>query len=64
DARVSRTFTPRLGTRETELTPFIRVLNALDRRDALFYRYRPGDERAKPVSTLPVLPVFGLEWRF
>jgi hypothetical protein len=64
DARVSRTFTPRLGDRETELTPFIRVLNALDRRDALFYRYRPGDERAKPVATLPVLPVLGLEWRF
>ncbi|HET7234766.1 MAG TPA: TonB-dependent receptor [Longimicrobium sp.] len=64
DARLSRTFTPRVGDRETELTPFIRVLNALDRRDALFYRYRPGDKAAKPVGTLPVLPVLGLEWRF
>lgn len=64
DARVSRTFTPRVGDRETELTPFIRVLNALDRRDALFYRYRPGDDEAKPVATLPILPVFGIEWRF
>ncbi len=47
DARVSRTFTPRVGDRETELTPFIRVLNALDRRDALFYRYRPGEDGAR-----------------
>lgn len=64
DARLSRTFTPRVAERETELTPFIRVLNALDRRDALFYRYRPGEEDAKPVGTLPVLPVIGIEWRF
>jgi hypothetical protein len=64
DARVSRTFSPRVGGRETEMTPFLRVMNALDRRDALFYRYHPGDERAEPVATLPVLPVLGLEWRF
>jgi len=64
DARVSRTFTPRVGDRETELTPFLRVLNALDRRDALFYRYRPGDQDARPVATLPILPVLGIEWRF
>jgi len=64
DARLSRTFTPRVGDRETELTPFLRVLNGLDRRDALFYRYHPGDAQARPVATLPILPVIGLEWRF
>lgn len=64
DGQVSRTFTPRFASRETELTPYVRVINALDRRDALFYRYHPGDQEARPVATLPLLPVFGIEWKF
>jgi hypothetical protein len=64
DGQVSRTFTPRIASHPTELTPYVRVINALDRRDALFYRYHPGDEDARPVATLPILPVFGVEWKF
>ncbi len=64
DGQVSRTFTPRIASRETELTPYVRVINALDRRDALFYRYTPGEDDARPVATLPLLPVVGLEWKF
>ncbi|HEX2204359.1 MAG TPA: TonB-dependent receptor [Longimicrobium sp.] len=65
DAQLSHTWTPRVASRETALTPYFRVMNALDRRDALFYRYRPsGAGEAEPVATLPVLPVFGLEWTF
>jgi len=64
DGQVSRTFTPRIASRETQLTPYVRVINALDRRDALFYRYTPGDQEARPVATLPLLPVFGVEWKF
>jgi hypothetical protein len=63
DVQVSRTFTPRLRGHETSLTPYVRVMNALDRRDNLFYRYpAPGDLEARP-ATLPLLPVLGLEWK-
>lgn len=65
DGQVSRTFTPRIASHETELTPYLRVMNALDRRDALFYRYQQsGNADAKPVPTLPLLPVVGLQWKF
>ncbi|MFL5381591.1 MAG: carboxypeptidase regulatory-like domain-containing protein [Longimicrobiaceae bacterium] len=64
DVQLSRTFTPRLRGHETALTPYVRVMNALDRRDNLFYRYgRAGDLEAAPTATLPILPVFGLEWK-
>jgi hypothetical protein len=64
DVQVSRTFTPRLGGRETALTPYVRVMNALDRRDNLFYRYsRTGEAATTPAATLPLLPVLGLEWK-
>lgn len=64
DVQLSRTFTPTISGRETALTPYVRVLNGLDRRDALFYRYSPtGDPQARPVATLPILPVLGLEWK-
>jgi hypothetical protein len=64
DVQVSRTLTPRVGGRETRLTPYFRVLNALDRRDALFYRYDPAHAAAaRPVATLPLVPVLGLEWK-
>jgi hypothetical protein len=64
DVQLSRTFTPSVGGRATALTPYLRVLNALDRRDALFYRYSPAnDPQARPVATLPLLPIFGLEWK-
>jgi len=40
------------------------VMNALDRRDNLFYRYsRTGDLEPAPTTTLPILPVFGVEWK-
>lgn len=64
DVQLSRTFTPSVRGRETALTPYLRVLNGLDRRDALFYRYTAaGDTAARPVAALPLLPVLGLEWK-
>jgi hypothetical protein len=64
DVQVSRTFTPRLAGHQTALTPYVRVMNALDRRDMLFYRYsRTGDLQAPPAATLPLVPVLGLEWK-
>jgi hypothetical protein len=63
DAQVSRTWAPRLAGRRTELTPYLRVINALDRRDPLFYRYGNGNA-IEPAATLPLLPVFGIDWKF
>jgi hypothetical protein len=64
DVQVSRTFTPRLGGRETAITPYVRVMNALDRRDALLYRYNgAGNPQVEPAATLPLLPVLGIEWK-
>ena len=54
-----------VGGRSTELRPYVRVLNALDRRDALFHyfdRWRDGD--VQPVAERPFLPIVGVEWRF
>ncbi|HYJ80594.1 MAG TPA: carboxypeptidase-like regulatory domain-containing protein [Longimicrobiaceae bacterium] len=64
DAELSRTWTPRVAARVTELTPYFRLINALDRRDALFYRYHPERADPHPIATLPVLPVVGVEWKF
>lgn len=65
DAEVSRTWSPRLAGRTTRVTPYVRIVNALDRRDSLFYRYDdsvPGGTRG--IGTLPVVPVAGLQWQF
>jgi hypothetical protein len=65
DAEVSRTWSPRLAGRTTQVTPYVRIVNALDRRDSLFYRYDdsvPGGARG--IGTLPVVPVAGLQWHF
>ncbi len=56
---------PVLGGRSTELRPYFRLLNALNRRDSLFYYFEEwrGPE-VRPVAERSVLPLFGLEWRF
>ena len=67
DAEVSRTWTPMVAGRRTQLTPYLKVLNALESRDALFYRYFAeggNGARLQPVSTLPVVPVVGVAWHF
>lgn len=63
DVDLSHTWTPEWRGFAFEVTPYLRVLNALDRRDALFYRY-DGDTDVRAVNPLPVLPVVGVEWRF
>ena len=50
--------------RPQQLLPYFRIVNALDRRDALFFRY-DGDEgdEPSPIGSVPILPVVGFEWR-
>lgn len=65
DAELARTFTGQYRGVNFAVTPYLRVLNALDRRDALFYSYdRTQDNAAHPIAGLPVLPLVGFEWRF
>ncbi|HEY8483752.1 MAG TPA: TonB-dependent receptor [Longimicrobiales bacterium] len=65
DAEFSRTWRARLWGAEREVTPYLKVLNTLDRRDALFYYYDPqADPEPRALAALPVLPVLGVEWKF
>jgi hypothetical protein len=53
------------GSRTIRFRPYLRVLNALDRRDALFYYFEPWrDPELRPLAEMSVIPVLGLEWRF
>lgn len=66
DAEISRTFTPRVRGRSTEVTPYLRVINALDQRDGFFYRYSEtgsGEGGVQPITTVPLVPVFGVNWK-
>lgn len=84
DAEVSRTWQPRLAGRRTQVTPYLRVINALENRDGLFYRYfddgegaagvpnaiadsagtKPGSDVLRAVTTMPLVPVLGVTWKF
>jgi hypothetical protein len=59
------TWSPTISGHSMQLRPYVRVLNALNRRDALFYHFDPWrDDGPEPLADLPVLPLVGLEWRF
>lgn len=65
DAEISRTWSPRLGRRRTQFTPYLRVINALNHRDGLFYRYlgESEDGEVPNLGTFPLVPVFGVSWK-
>lgn len=47
------------------IRPYVRLMNALDRRDALFYYFEPWrSDSLQPLAQRPVLPVVGLAWTF
>jgi hypothetical protein len=64
DAKVSHPIHGSVRSFDFEFIPYVRVINALNRRDAIFYHYSAGAGRAEPLADLPVLPVLGLEWKF
>jgi hypothetical protein len=64
DAQVSRTWAGSVGDFAFQFTPYIKVINALNRRDAIFYHYSREAGRAEPVAGLPVMPILGAEWKF
>jgi len=63
DAQISRTWTARLFGSEIAIMPYLKLLNALDRRDALFYQFDNGhDLRPRSLQAVPLLPVIGIAW--
>jgi len=65
DLELFARFNPRIGGRSVEIRPYLRLINALDQRDALFYYFEPWrDEELRPLAERSMLPVFGMEWRF
>ena len=65
DAEVHADLLPRWGRRRFALRPYAKVLNALDRRDALFWYFAPWrDPEVQPLAELSLVPIVGLEWRF
>lgn len=45
--------------------PYLKVMNALDRRDALFYYFEPWRSAdVTPLARRSILPVVGVAWRF
>jgi hypothetical protein len=64
DAELERTWSGRIGDFEFEVTPYVKVLNALNRRDALFYHFDRDVGAAEPLAGLPLLPLVGLTWTF
>ena len=66
DAQLSHSFSTELRGFAFELEPYFKVLNALGRRDALFYHFDRNAERpdTRPLAPLPLLPILGLEWKF
>lgn len=65
DAEVSGLFETRVASRPLTLRPYLRLMNALGRRDAMFYYFEPWrGEEVEPLVESALLPVIGFEWRF
>jgi hypothetical protein len=65
DIEVHRAFEVRWAGRPWQLRPYLRILNALDRRDALFYAFQPWrSSELTPLAERPLVPVVGIAWRF
>ena len=63
DAGVKGSWQLRLGNRDVRLTPYARVVNAFN-SDALFYFQQANGAELRPLSALPTMPVFGVQWEF
>ncbi|NNF13687.1 MAG: TonB-dependent receptor [Gemmatimonadetes bacterium] len=65
DLEVHAVFEPGWRGGDWRVRPYLRLLNALDRRDALFYAYQPWrPDSVTPLAERPILPVLGIAFSF
>jgi hypothetical protein len=65
DLELHMLFETTVGKRRWQVRPYVRLLNALDRRDALFYTFQPWrSEGVRPLAERPVLPLVGVAVTF
>ncbi|MEX2467769.1 MAG: carboxypeptidase regulatory-like domain-containing protein [Gemmatimonadota bacterium] len=65
DLELHARFKPDWGGRPWTIRPYVRVLNALDRRDAMFYTFQPWrDEALTPLAERALLPLLGVAFSF
>ena len=65
DLEIHARLTPRWGDRTWNVRPYLRVVNALRRRDALFYAFQPWrSDSLTPLAERPFLPVIGVAVTF
>ena len=61
DFELHARFTSRWGGHDWSIRPYVRVLNALRRRDALFYAFQPWrDDSLTPLAERPFVPLLGI----
>lgn len=63
DGTIYRTWVFNWSGLPVSISPYIRILNALDRRDGLFFQFDPDEDRT-PVSlgAVPLIPLIGVQW--
>jgi hypothetical protein len=63
DGTIYRTWVFNWSGLPVTISPYIRILNALDRRDGLFFQFDPDEDRT-PVSlgSVPLIPLIGVRW--
>ena len=65
DFELHARFTAQWGGHDWSVRPYLRVLNALQRRDALFYAFQPWRaDSLTPLAERPFLPVIGVAVTF
>ena len=64
DLELYATFHPEWGGHRWELRPYVRLLNPIDRRDALFYAYGAADGSLVPLARRPLLPILGIAFSY
>jgi hypothetical protein len=65
DAAAGAEWRPRWNGREISIVPYMKLVNALGQRDALFYYHEAGSiGEPRPLGALPAVPVIGVRWQF
>ena len=64
DLEVYATFEPEWRGHRWELRPYVRILNPVDRRDALFYAWGAADGSLVPLARRPFLPIVGVAFSY